>query len=162
MAAPAHRVLQSAMTVYRIGDPKGQYPIYSPEGARRIAGRWHRKGQPVIYAASTYSLALLERLVHYSGSLPAGQHYISIELPAGLSYEVVTVDRCPGWHDKNQRASRLFGSSWVDEQRSAILIVPSVVARIENNVVINTRHPHYAKITHSLEMPLTWDERLFE
>lgn len=161
MASP-HRLLPAPMTVYRIGDPNGQYPIFSAEGARRIAGRWHRKGQSVIYAAENYSLALLERLVHYSGALPAGQHYISIELPAGLSYEVVTPDKCPGWHDKNQRASRLFGSRWVDEQRSAILIVPSVVARIENNVVINAQHPQFAKIKHSLELPLTWDERLFD
>lgn len=150
MVSP-HRLLPAPMTVYRIGDPNGQYPIFSAEGARRIAGRWHRKGQSVIYAAENYSLALLERLVHYSGALPAG-----------LSYEVVTPDRCPGWHDKNQRASRRLGSQWVDEQRSAVLIVPSVVARIENNVVINAQHPQFAKITHSLEKPLTWDERLFE
>lgn len=161
MGARSHRKLPAARTVYRIGDPHGQYPIFSGEGAKKIDGRWHRKGQPVIYTASNYSLAMLERLVHYSGSLPAGQHFISIELPAGLPYEVVTPDSCPGWHKKDQQESRLFGSQWVDERRSAILIVPSVVARVETNVIINTLHKDADKIQPSLESPVTWDSRLF-
>lgn len=80
----SHRTLGHAMTVYRIGDPGGSYPIYSPEGARQYGGRWHRRGQGVIYAAEHYSTAMLERLVHYSGVLPKNQHFIEISIPAGV------------------------------------------------------------------------------
>ena len=44
-----------------------------------------------------------------------------------------------------------------------LLVVPSVVARIESNVVINTRHPDYEglSIEVGLETPVWWDQRLF-
>ncbi|MCH9806487.1 MAG: RES domain-containing protein [Alphaproteobacteria bacterium] len=157
-----HRKLRKAMTAYRIGDPRGSYPIFSAAGSLRRLGRWHRKGQAVIYAAEHYSTALLERLVHYSGGLPAGQHYVEIEIPAGTSYEVVTTESCPGWYRKNGREARAVGSAWIEERRSAILIVPSVIARIEKNIVINPAHPQATGITAGLEKPVTWDRRLFD
>jgi RES domain-containing protein len=161
MVAPTHRRLQEAMTVYRIGDPKGSYPIYSVEGARRASGRWHRKGQEVIYASEHYATALLEKLVRYSGGLPKGQHFIAIEIPAGVSYEVVTAQALPGWDQPSGLAARAFGARWCEEGRSALLIVPSVVARMERNVVINARHKDAAKIRCGLEEPVAWDARLF-
>ena len=159
--AKGHRQTATAMRAFRIGDPKGQYPIYSSAGAIRFAGRWHRKGQPVIYASLNYSTAMLERLVHYSGRLPEGQHYIEITIPAGTSYEVVTGDSLPGWDRQDGRISRAFGGAWVEQGRSAILLVPSVVARLEQNVVINAAHPDTGRFSHGLETPLTWDTRLF-
>jgi len=159
--AAAHRVLPAARTIYRIGDPRGRYPIYSGEGARRIAGRWHDKGDAVVYAAEHLSLAMLEKLVHFSGTLPAGQHYIEITLPVGLPYEIVTPASLPGWDAASHVASRPFGHDWVISARSAILLVPSVVVANENNVVINPAHPAAAGITVSLERPIRWDDRLF-
>lgn len=156
-----HRRLTDAMTVYRIGDPKGEFPVYSAEGARRTNGRWHRVGDAVIYAAEHYSTAMLELLAHSSGRLPPRQHFIAITLPPGTSYEVVTTDSLPGWHRRDQRASRPFGRAWLAEGRSSVLIVPSVVARMERNVVINPAHPDAARIRPDLEQPIWWDERLF-
>ena len=149
------------MLVYRIGDPKGAFPIYGAEGARRVSGRWHRKGQAAIYTSAYYSTAMLERLVHYSGKLPSGQHYIEIVIPAGITYEVVTSHSLNGWEHKDGRVARVFGAEWIDDVRSAILIVPSVVARMERNVLINPAHADAARITPGLEAPVTWDARLF-
>lgn len=44
-----------------------------------------------------------------------------------------------------------------------LLFVPSVVARPERNLVINTRHPEYEGlgIEVGLETPVWWDRRLF-
>ena len=156
-----HRTLAAALTVYRIGDPKGAFPIFSGEGARRVAGRWHRRGQPVIYAFEHYSTAMLERLVHYSGAMPAGQHFIAITIPVGVTYEVATEHSVPGWERNDKRAARAFGAQWIDERRSAILLVPNVVARMESNVLINPAHPQAAQITPGLEHPIWWDSRLF-
>jgi RES domain-containing protein len=161
MRAPAHRKLKEPMTVYRIGDPGGAFPINSAEGARRVTGRWHRKGQAVICTGAHYSTAMLERLVHYSGRLPGGQHFIEITIPAGTVYEVVTSHSLPGWEHKDGRIARGFGARWIDEVRSAILIVPSVVARMERNVLINPAHGDAARIKPGLETPITWDARLF-
>ena len=52
-------------------------------------------------------------------------------------------------------------AQWVKEARSAILLVPSYVARIERNVIINTAHAEAAGIETSLPEPVWWDERLF-
>jgi len=157
---PSIRTLTEPMRVYRIGDPQGTYPIYSGEGASRIEGRWHEKGQEVIYTSRHYSTALLEKLAHFNGVLPSNQHYIEIEIPAGVSYEIFTKDTVPGWLDLAR--ARAAGSKWFREKRSAILIVPSFVARIEENVIINCGHPEAARIKPGLEHPVAWDMRLFQ
>lgn len=148
------------MRAYRIGDPQGRFPIWSTGGARRVAGRWHEAGSEVIYASEYYSTALLEALAHWNGILPTGQRYIDITIPSGTRYEVVPEDAIPNWFDRNAEAARRFGRDWYGENRSAILIVPSVVARMEQNVVINGRHPEFANLVVGPEKPVLWDERL--
>lgn len=159
VSPPEPRRLREALRAFRIGDPNGRYPIFSGDGAARIEGRWHEKGQEVIYASRYYGTALLEKLAHFNGVLPANQHYIEIELPAGLSYETITKDSLPGWLDAAQ--ARAEGTRWYAEQRSAILIVPSFVSRLEENVIINCRHAEAGRIRPGLEYPVPWDTRLF-
>ena len=156
-----HRKLAKSMRVFRIGDPAGRYPIYSGEGAAIAEGRWHEKGQEVIYTSEHYSTAMLEKLVHYNGLLPANQHFIEIELPVGTSYEEVTKDSLPDWHLPDSPAARAFGSGWIKGRQSAILIVPSCVAREELNVLINPHHPDAKAIRVGREKPVWWDTRLF-
>jgi RES domain-containing protein len=57
--------------------------------------------------------------------------------------------------------SRAYGEAWQQENRSLLLIVPSVVARIEKNILINPEHPEFPKIETSLHHPVWWDQRLF-
>ena len=157
------RGLPSPMRAYRIGDARGEFPVWSAEGARRTAGRWHEYGAEVIHASRNYSTAMLEMLVGWRGCEPPNQHFVEAVIPAGASYEVVTADVLPGWHRENRDASQRFGRDWYEERRSVILLVPSVVARRESNVVINTRHPEYEglNIEIGLETPVWWDRRLF-
>jgi len=42
-----------------------------------------------------------------------------------------------------------------------VLVVPSVVAREENNILINPQHPEFARVTDSLAKPVWWDARWF-
>jgi RES domain-containing protein len=155
------RKLRAPMRVFRIGDPAGKYPIYSGEGAASVEGRWHERGQEVIYASEHYSTAMLEKLAHYNGLLPPNQHFLEIELPAGTSYEEVTKDSLPDWQLPDSPAARRFGADWIGERRSAILIVPSYVAREESNVLINPRHAEAKAIRPGREKPVFWDVRLF-
>jgi RES domain-containing protein len=104
---------------------------------------------------------MLEKLVQANPRLPPNQHYIEITLPCGLSYEVLTKDQLPGWAAKEPSVAQDFGAAWVREKRSAILLVPSIVARIEQNVLINPAHAEFSDITPSLAYPVWWDERLF-
>ena len=149
------------MRVYRIGDPAGQFPVWSAEGTRRTSGRWHEAGAEVIYASENYSTAMLETLAHWNGALPPNQHFIEITIPKAVSYEVVTADVVPGWFTQSAQAARRYGRRWYTDNRSAILIVPSVVARMERNIVINRRHPEFEDLAVGLETPVWWDQRLF-
>ena len=137
--------------------------MWSAEGARRASARWHERGAEVIYASRNYSTAMLEMLVNWPGRVPSNQHFVEAVIPAGTSYDVVTADVLPGWEQPNLAASQPFGRTWYLERRSVLLVVPSVVARIESNVVINTRHPDYKglSIEVGLETPVWWDRRLF-
>ena len=156
------RTLSETMRAYRIGDPAGLFPVWSTEGAKRVSGRWHEAGADVIYVSENYSTAMLEKLVHWNGALPPNQHFIEVTIPRGTSYEVVTADTVPGWLKPSGEAARRFGRQWYVDNRSAILIVPSVVARMERNIVINCRHSNFEGLAVGLETPVWWDQRLFQ
>jgi RES domain-containing protein len=57
--------------------------------------------------------------------------------------------------------SKAFGEAWCLERQSVALIVPSVVARVESDVLINPAHPEFRHITTTLHEPVFWDRRLF-
>lgn len=156
------RRLDTPLTAFRIGDPAGEFPIWDDGGARKTSGRWHEAGAGVIYASEHYSTAMLEKLVHFNGIIPANQHFITITIPAGTSYEVVNPDLIPNWANATGEAARTFARRWYTQNRSAILIVPSVVARMERNIVFNTRHADFPKVETGLETPVWWDTRLFD
>jgi RES domain-containing protein len=149
------------MQTFRIGDAHGAFPIYSGKGAALTEGRWHERGQEIIYSSESYAVAMLEKLVYFSGVMPPNQRFIEISIPAGTSYEVVTKDSLPDWHLRDGHVSRAFGSAWYTSGRSALLIVPSRVSREERNVLINPHHHDAKGISHGLETPVWWDERLF-
>ena len=155
------RRLREPMRVYRFGDPDGRFPVFSGEGATLVDGRWHRTGQEVIYTGEHYSTALVEVLVHRVWEMPPKQHFIEIVLPVETTYEEVTKDILPGWDSLNSRVARRHGSKWLDEQRSLILIVPSMVAPEELNILINPKHPDANTIKVGREKPVRWDPRLF-
>jgi RES domain-containing protein len=115
----------------------------------------------MIYTSEHYSTAMLEKLVHGSGRLPPDQHYILVTIPNDLSYEVLNTAALPDWHLESCATSKPFGEAWQQQKRSLLLIVPSVVARLENNFLINPEHPEFRRVTTSLHQPVWWDRRLF-
>jgi RES domain-containing protein len=124
--------------------------------------RWNSPGRRVIYAAEAYAGALLEILVHASGSVSKSQGYIEIEIPSGLSIEEITQDDLPRWDAPSFEATRAFGDRWYDERRTPVLIVPSVVTRVERNVLINQEHPEFPLVRASQAVPVRWHARLWK
>ncbi|MGB3834957.1 MAG: RES family NAD+ phosphorylase [Mesorhizobium sp.] len=155
------QILDRTLTCFRIGDPAGAYPIFDATGSTLAPGRWNTPGSPVIYTSEHYSTALLEKLVHGSGRLPPNQHFVRITVPRGASYEVFSPPDLPGWDAMPAAASKLFGERWCLERRSLVLLVPSVVARLDANVLINPAHGEFRGIETSLHQPVHWDRRLF-
>ena len=95
------------------------------------------------------------------GRVPKYHAWIEILIGKGVSVEELDAAKVRGWDASDQRASRRFGDDWYDEARSTVLMVPSVVARAERNVVINQTHPGFRKLRTTKPQPVVWDERLF-
>ncbi len=104
---------------------------------------------------------MLEKLVHGSGSMPPNQHFIEITIPNGMTYETFEPAHMPLWADPSAFESRAFGETWQLNKRSLLLIVPSIVARMEHNYLINQYHPDFPRLQSSLHRPCWWDRRLF-
>ena len=155
------QVLDRILTCYRIGDPAGAYPIFDAQGSKLYPGRWNTAASPMIYSSEHYSTAMLEKLVHGSGALPPNQHFVEITIPSGMSYEMFNQAAVPDWYLASAASSKPYGDAWQSQGRSLILIVPSVVARPERNILINPQHAEFPKIATSLHQPVWWDSRLF-
>ncbi|MEX3630141.1 MAG: RES domain-containing protein [Burkholderia sp.] len=147
------------MKLYRIADRR--YPVWSGTGAMLVGGRFNSPGRPMIYAATTFAGAMLEVLVHARiGKVPRTHVWVEVDVPADVTIE--RADALPaGWDDASLQLARTIGDTWLAEQRGAILLVPSVVARAEWNALINPTHPDAARLAISDPQPVAWDARLF-
>jgi RES domain-containing protein len=149
------------LTAYRIAD--GRHKVFDPTGALLQGARWNSPGKAVIYAALSYAGAMLEQLVHANtGRVPKNQKYVVITIPGIVRVERRSRDELPrGWDNADCRVSRRFGDTWLESTRSAVLLVPSVVAEVETNVLVNPAHPQFRMIRASAPKAVKWDERLF-
>ena len=155
------QVLDRILTCYRIGDPAGAFPIFDATGSRLYPGRWNTSASPMIYTSEHFSTALLEKLVHGSGRLPRNQHYVEITIPPGVTYESFDAAGHPGWDSVAAAVAKAYGEAWQQSRRSLLLLVPSVVARLDRNILINPAHADFHRVAFSLHQPVHWDSRLF-
>jgi len=118
-------------------------------GARKLGGRWNRKGTPIVYCSATLSLAALEYLVHVHGDLmPEDQVSISIELPAAISSKIITPDDLPrNWRKyPAPLALQEIGTAWAANRESLLLRVPSSLIPTEQIYLLNPAHGEISKV----------------
>ncbi|MBS0185503.1 MAG: RES domain-containing protein [Proteobacteria bacterium] len=151
----------TTLIVYRISDSR--YPIFDGTGAMINGGRWNSPGNAVIYASLSFSCALLEILVRVGrGGIPKNQKYVKIEIPNTIKGEKIDSYKSGIEVRKMDILDcRTLGDIWYSKRKSAYLIVPSVVAPEDSNIIINTQHPDFHKIKVSTPLMIEWDERLF-
>ncbi len=148
------------LRAYRIADRR--HKIFDGQGAQSHGGRWNSPGRRIIYAAGTYAGAMLEMLAHANiPRLPRTHSWIEILIGKNLGIEEVNGADVPGWDAADQNASRLYGDRWYDAGRTAVLVVPSVVTRVEHNILINQNHSDFGKIRATDPKPVIWDSRSF-
>lgn len=151
------------MFAYRIGGRA--HTLLDGAGASASDdSRWNSRGRYVIYAAEHYATAILEKAAQSSAlRLPRTLVYIRIELPADSLVEEISPASLPGWDADDKAASQEFGDRWYDEQRSLALIVPSLAAPgLERNVLINQRHPAFARVKATRAAALVCHPRLLD
>jgi len=136
-------------------------------GARVEGARWNLPGTPVVYAASTLGLALLEFLVHFD---PSKMEVARLELetrtadiPSEIAVFEVLARRLPRqWNAVPwSRVSQTFGTRLLHQSQYAAIAVPSVVVPSERNYLLNPLHPDFSKIKISSPRPFMLDQRLF-
>lgn len=133
-------------------------------GALLLGGRWNSPGLPVLYASLTFAGAMLEVLAHTgNGRIPRTQVSLRIELPADALIEQWSLSHLPaGWAGPDLAPARSVGDAWLRSQRSLAVIVPSVVAQHESNVLMNPAHSSFDGVRHQAPEPVVWDRRLFK
>jgi len=151
---------ERGLRAYRIADRR--HPLLDGSGALLFGARWNSPGRRVVYASLTFAGAMLEVLAHTGiGRVPRTLAWIEITVPPGVSVEEADAEAIPGWDGPGFAASRAFGDRWYDQRRSAVLLVPSVVTRVERNALLHQEHPGFPRIRASEPRAVRWDERLF-
>lgn len=160
-AAASEQARTLAWQAWRIAD--GRFEPFSAVGASLVGGRWNSPGLGVIYASRSYAGAMLECLAHAGiGRMPQTHVAVEIAIACTVSLEQHDETILPdGWDDADQRVARAFGDAWIRERRTVMLVVPSMVARREGNVLINPQHPDFTGIVAATPEPVVWDARLF-
>ena len=150
--------------VWRLVKSRFAATAFDGEGARRQAGRWNSEGTPVVYAASTVSLAALELLVHADvEDMPPGYVVIPVDIPESVRIESIEISTLPKrWREcaPYPRRCQALGDAWFVSKRTAVLTVPSVVVPMERNCLLNPAHPDFRKLLIGKPEIFRFDERL--
>jgi RES domain-containing protein len=151
------------MWMHRLVKARHAATALDGEGARRVGGRWNPPGSPVVYGASSLSLAVLELLVHVDPeAMPDDLVALRVEIPEDLPSLRLRPDELPAdWRlDRGRAGLRALGLRWLQEAASAVLVVPSVIVPEEDNLLVNPGHPDAARIRIAGQRPFHLDARL--
>lgn len=132
-------------------------------GGLYTSGRWHTKGTPIVYTASSAALAALEVLVHVDPlTAPSDLRLLAIDIPDDLSTAVLEATMLPAdWSTVPAPLSlQTIGVSWLTSRGSAVLSVPSAVITVERNFLLNPQHPETKRTRIISDEAFTFDPRL--
>jgi RES domain-containing protein len=134
------------------------------EGARLYGGRWNSPGVPVLYCASSPSLAALEILVGLQSYLLLRDAYLIVDLAFDRSRVETLAPAAlpPDWRAPEHPYPKGYGDAWAASSRSLVLEVPSAVVPLDTNYLVNPLHPDFATIRHGIARPFPFDARLIK
>ena len=151
------------MIAWRLTTQRRFPAAFAGEGARRWGGRWNPVGTPVVYAATTLSLAALEILAHVDAEEARPYWTFRVEVP-DETVEVLDLGRLPrGWSSARPGPSTArLGGEWAASLRSLALLVPSVhvPGGEERNVLLNPRHASFERLLVAEPRRYSFDPRL--
>lgn len=156
------------MRAWRIASDTPDYTAddLTGAGAKLVGGRWNRKGLPILYCASSVSLAFLETMVHLGvGGLPLNRYLVEIEIPdqAWDRREEHAEATLPvGWDAAPPgKVSLDFGDDWLQSMRSPVILLPSSIAPEDSVILINPAHPDAKGVTAKKTRRWFYDPRTF-
>lgn len=146
--------------LYRLLRRKHLPGALTGESARLRGGRWNSKGTALVYLAGTRSLSLLELLVHVDPSeVPVDYVFLPVTVPDSVRIESLDLSSLPtNWRKAATLAE--YGDRFVQEGRTALLAVPSVIVPQEMNYLLNPAHPQATLLQSTEAEVFEVDERL--
>lgn len=155
------------VTLWRIAKHTAAYAAddLTGKGAKAVGGRWNRKGNAVVYTASTIALAALELLAHTDEYVAVRNFFlVRVAVPSSvwrLREQVDGPSLDVTWVAEPAGSTTLdLGDAWLRSGRSPLLMVPSVIVPEEFNVLINPAHPATAKVRATIIRQYIYDPRL--
>jgi RES domain-containing protein len=133
------------------------------QAAKAVGGRWNDVGTPMVYAASSIALAVLETVVHLgAGGMVFNRYLVAIDIPAEVYRRREVMKEPPEAWDSIPPSfkSKQLGSAWVRSQRGLLLDVPSVVVPQERNLLINPLHAAIGRLKAINLARFVYDPRL--
>jgi RES domain-containing protein len=150
--------------VWRLARAIDRATAFSGAGSFRYGGRWNSPGRYAVYASVSLSTAALEIMVHAGTprAIPNDELAIRVIIPDDIEVQrVVARDLPEDWQELDHPECLAIGDGWLEQTRTAVLDVPSAVVPQDRNVVLNPRHPDFARIdTSDPGTPFQWDPRL--
>jgi len=134
------------------------------------SGRWNKKGDRVVYASESISLAAWEKLIHITDyqNLPTDLIVITINIPDNIEIKEVP-DRVlvPGWNIPKpfrpfKKETVEFGTEFLRKNFHLVLKVPSIVVKGEYNYLLNPNHPDIKKCKIEKIEPFEFDKRIYK
>ena len=123
---------------------------------------WNSRGKPAVYLSQHESLAALEILAHTHPLLPADRYFaFQVEWPDELT-QYLPANKLPaGWNARPPiPATRRMGDEWLEQMRSLVLAVPSLLSNSERNFLLNPRHRDFKKIRIGRPIEYRFDPRI--
>ena len=117
-----------------------------------------------MYASESISLAMLELLVQVNKRTRLKNHVCTSASFNESVVEMLEIADLPsGWDARPYTSvSQDVGDRWLDEERSLILRVPTVVNPHEYSLLINPLHPKFDEIDIGEPFAAPFDRRLVE
>ncbi|MEX3952716.1 RES family NAD+ phosphorylase [Paraburkholderia sp. EG287B] len=133
-------------------------------GGLRASGRWHYRGQPVVYLAENPALALLETMVHHEfGSpqaLPDNYQLLRVEIAEGAAIAELTANVIPDDWRQNADWTQAAGSEWLAAGQELLLKVPSAILPHSYNYLFNPAHPGAGSAIVAEVLKVPYDPRI--
>jgi len=150
------------MQVWRLFSARYRDSAFTGVGGLYAARRWNHLGTPMVYTATSRALAALEFFVNLEANeAPDDLLMAEAAVPDEL-IETLDLKQLPrNWRSLDNQRCRDIGSKWAASLRSLALKVPSVVVDGDWNVLLNPKHPEFAKVKTGAAKAFRFDERLF-
>ena len=137
----------------------------SGRGAEISGGRWNSRGKAMLYTSESRALCTTEIAVHTPlGICPANYKLVTILIPEELKVIEIHLRKLPEeWSNfPHHPKTAMLGNDFLNEQKSAILKVPSAVVPGDFNYVINPHHKDASFIKIKKIEDFSFDHRLFK